>query len=461
MQAHLGKFPNTPFDFRKKCGIIVVQSYFIKGSDVLEPGSTAPLIIAFLLVGAGAFFSMSETSLMSVSRLSIKHLAESGMKRAKVAEKIIDKKERFISSVLIGNNLVTILVSSIVAMYAVNMVSEENEALALTIATFVTTVFVVVFGDIIPKVMASKFTQKIALITARPVAFVMFVLTPVVWVLDIFIKQFMRLFGSTDDGEQTLTEQEVLTMLEVGYKEGIIPEEESQMIDAVLEFRRAHAGDIMTPRTNITAIPHTANYAEVMEVFEAERFSRLPVYEEDLDHIVGVVNFKDFLFEAEDNEDFDVEQYTRQPLFTYETQSTQKLLANMRKEGAALAVVLDEYGGCAGLVTIEDLVERIMGDIFDEHDEIDDEFTTIAEGKEYAVQGSTRIEDFNEYFETKLESEEYDTIAGYVMELFGYIPSQGEEAIYENITFIVDEAEKNRIENLIVKFNENIEASQV
>jgi putative hemolysin len=411
-----------------------------------------PLIIAFFLVIIGAFFSMSETAILTVSRLSVKHLAEGGIKRAKVAEKIIEKKERFISSVLIGNNLVTIIVSSMVAAYAINLSSEENEALALTIATFITTVVVVVFGDIIPKVMASRFTQKLALFSARPIAFVMFVLSPVVSVLDIFIKQLMRLFGDAGEGGQLLTEQEVLTMLDMGHKEGVIPEEESQMIDAVLEFRKAHASDIMTPRTDITAIPHTSSYAEVMEVFRDERFSRLPVYEEDLDHIIGVVNFKDFLFEAEDDEDFDVEQYTRQPFYTYETQSAQKLLANMRKEGAALAVVLDEYGGCAGLVTFEDLVERIMGDIFDEHDDVDDEFEIITEGEEYAVQGSARIEDFNKYFETKLESEDYDTIAGYVIGLFGYIPKQGEEISREGIAFVVEEAEKNRIENLIVKF---------
>ena len=426
----------------------------------MEPGSSAPLIIAVFLVMAGAFFSMSETALMSVSRLSIKHLADSGMKRAKIAEKIMGKKERFISSVLIGNNLVTIIVSSMVAMYAINISSEENEALALTIATFITTVVIVIFGDILPKVMASKYAQKIALLTARPVAFVMFVFLPVVAVLDIFIKALLRLFGSSGNDEQTITEQEVLTMLDMGHKEGIIPEEESQMIDAVFEFRKAHASDIMTPRTDITAIPHTASYADVMEVFESERFSRLPVYEEDLDHIIGVVNFKDFMFEAEDDEDFDVAQYIREPFYAYETQSAQKLLSNMRKDGAALAVVNDEYGGCAGLITIEDLVERIMGDIFDEHDEIDDEFICIADGKEYEVQGGARIDDFNKYFETKLSSDDYDTMAGYVMGLFGYIPKQGEEISYKNITFTVEEIEKNRIESLKIKFANVIENSE-
>jgi len=417
----------------------------------------APLFIAVALVAAGAFFSMSETAIMSVSRLTIRHLAENGMKRAKLIEKIIDKKERFISSVLIGNNLVTIIVSVMAAAYASSIASEENEALALTIATIVTTVVVVVLGDILPKVFASKFTQKLALFSARPVSFVMFIFTPVVALLDMFIKQLMRLFGGAGSDEQTLTEQEVLTMLDMGYKEGVIPEEESQMIDAVFEFRKAQASDIMTPRMDIKAIAHTASYSEVLEVFSEERFSRLPVYKEDMDHIIGVVNFKDFILEAADDEDFDVEQYMREAFFTYETQSTQKLLASMRESGAAMAVVLDEYGGCAGLVTIEDLVERIMGDIFDEHDEIDEDIVCIADGEEYRLIGSVRIEEFNEFFETELVSEDYDTMAGYAMGLFGYIPKEGEEISHENISFVVEEVEKNRIESLRVKFAEKIE----
>jgi len=423
----------------------------------LEAGSTAPLIIAVALVAAGAFFSMSETAIMSVSRLSIRHLAENGMKRAKIVEKIIDKKERFISSVLIGNNLVTIIVSIMAAAYASNVASEENEALALTIATIITTVVVVVFGDIMPKVMASKFTQKLALFSARPVAFVMFIFTPVVALLDILIKQFLRLFGGEGGTEATLTEQEVMTMLDIGYKEGVIPEEESQMIDAVFEFRKAQASDVMTPRMDIKAISNAADYAEVLQVFSEERFSRLPVYKEDLDHIIGVVNFKDFILEASDDEDFDAEQYMRDAFFVPETLSTQKLLANMRENGAAMAVVVDEYGGCAGLVTIEDLVERIMGDIFDEHDDIDEDIVCITKGEEYGLVGSVRIEDFNEFFETELASEDYDTMAGYVVGLFGNIPKQGEEISHEGLTFVVEEMEKNRIESLRVKFAEKIE----
>jgi len=419
----------------------------------LEPGSTGLLIFAVLLVAAGAFFSMSETAIMSVSRLSMRHLAQNGAKGAKLVEKIIDKREKFISTVLIGNNLVTIMVSSIVATYAINVAHEDNEALALTIATIVTTLVVVIFADIIPKVMASRFSDKLALFTARPVALAMFIFAPINAVFNALIKQLLRLFGDADgESQQTVTEQEVMTMLNMGYEEGIIPEEESQMIDAVFEFRKAHAGDIMTPRTDFVAISSVANYDEVMEVFSKERFTRLPVYEEDLDHIIGVINFKDFMLQAAPGSDFDVEKHMREPFFAYEQQSTQKLFANMRQNGAALAVVLDEYGGCAGLITLEDLVEQIMGDIFDEHDEIDDDIVCLTEGSEYTILGSTRIDDFNGFFDIALASEDYETMAGYVMGLFGYIPKQAEEISYENIAFVVEEVEKNRIEKLRVRF---------
>ena len=417
----------------------------------MEAGIMGPLIFAIVLVMMGAFFSMSETALMSVSRLTMRHLADSGEKRAKLVEKILSKKERFISSVLIGNNLVTILVSIIVAAFAIEISTEENEALYLTIATFATTIVVIIFGDIIPKVMASKFTQKVALFTARPLSFVMFIFNPINVVLDAFINRLLSLFGNNAD-EQIVTEQEVLKMLEMGHEAGIIPEEQSQMIDAVFEFRKAHARDVMIPRRDIVAISADASYDEVLEIFKRERFSRLPIYREDLDDIIGVLNFKDLMFAEIDTEDFEAERYMRNHFLSYEQQSTQKLFANMRAEGINLAIVLDEYGGCAGLVTLEDLVETIMGEIFDEHDDADlQDISCIIPGEEYDVLGGLRLDDFNKQLGTSLVSEDYDTIAGYVMGLFGYIPKQGEQISENKLSFIVEDVAKNRIESLKIK----------
>ena len=421
-------------------------------------GSTGLLIFAFFLVMCGAFFSMSETSLMSISKLTVRQMADSGVKRARLVEKIIGKRERFISSVLIGNNLVTILVSSMATMFAISISTYYNEALVMTIATVITTIVVVIFGDIIPKVVASNHAQKVALLFARPVALIMFIFTPINVVLDWFIKRLLRLFGGQpQDDEQSLTEQEVLTMLDMGYEAGVIPEEESQMIDAVFEFRKAHARDVMIPRTEMVGIAADAEYDEVIEVFRAEQFTRLPVHKEDMDHIIGVLNFKDFMLADIDKLHFDVTDHMREAFFSYELQSTQKLFATMRTQGASMAVILDEYGGCAGLVTIEDIVETIMGEIFDEHDDKPEDIICIAQDSEYRVPGGVRIDVFNKQFGTDFISDDYDTMAGYVMGLFGYIPDKSEEitqdvpALQGNFTFIVEEVDKNRIESLKVK----------
>ena len=418
----------------------------------MEPGSMWLLILAFILVVLGAFFSMSETALTSVSKLSIRHMAEKGMKRAKTVEKIVNDRGKMISSVLIGANLTTILLSSIATTIAIGLASEENEALAVAIGTVITTVVVLLGSDITPKVVASKYTEKIALFVARPMILVMFLFTPINLVLNGFINKLLSLFGFNKDKDQnTITEQEVLTMLDMGYEEGVIPEEESIMIDAVFEFRKSQARDIMIPRTDMIAIPITAEYDEIIKVFQDEGYSRLPVYKDDLDHIVGMLNFKDFMLRVEEEEGFDVERYIREPFFSYENQSAQKLFANMRTSGASLAIILDEYGGCAGLVTIEDLVETIMGEIFDEHDEVDIDITCIIPNKEYSVLGGTRIDDFNKLLDISLISDDYDTMAGYVMGLFGYIPKHGDVITQNNLTFIVEESGKNRIERLKIK----------
>jgi len=380
-------------------------------------------------------------------------MAQSGMKRAKVVEKLVNNREKMISSVLIGGNITTILLSSIATTIAIHAVDEENEALAVTIAAIVTTVVVLVFSDITPKVMASKHSEKIALLVAWPMVAVMFVLTPVNAVLNGLINKILGLFGfNKKDGEAAVTEQEVMAMLDMGFEEGVIPLEQSEMIDAVFEFRKAQARDVMIPRTDMSAIPITATYDQVVQVFRDEGYSRLPVYEDDLDHIIGMLNFKDFMLNAENKETFEVAQYIRDPFFSYENQSTQKLFANMRAAGATLAIVVDEYGGCAGLVTLEDLVETIMGEIFDEHDDDEDpDITCIIPDQEYDVLGNTRIDDFNKHTGLQLASDDYDTMAGYVMGLFGYIPTQGEQATEGKLTFIVEEVGKNRVEALKIK----------
>ena len=428
----------------------------------MEPGSSGQIAIALVLLMFGILFSMSETALTSLSKVAVRQMKEDGKKRAALVERLFNNKERVISSLLIGNNLVTIIMSAIVTTLALNIASYENEALVLTVATAITSFLVIIFGDITPKVLASKDPSRISHFVALPTSWLLFILSPLSLVLNKVLEKTFSFFGPKDvETEKKEKEQELISYLEIAHEEGIIEKEESQMMGAVFGLRESEAAEIMTPRVEIVAIGIDYSYEAILEVFKTEKFSRIPVYEESVDNIVGVLNFKDFIFCEQNN--FKIESLMRPPLFCIEHQSTDKLFAQMKEAGAGLAVVLDEYGGTAGLITMEDLVETIVGDIFDEYDQEDiekegEEIVCIVEGTEYLVQGSARIEEVNEFLNLKLASEDYDTISGYVVELFGYIPTAGEAAAFESISFIVESMERNRIGDLRIKIeNEDTE----
>jgi len=425
-----------------------------------EAGSTG-LIVAAVLLLFGFLFSMSETSLTSISKLSIRTMKEDGKKRAELVDKLTSQKDRLLSSILIGNNLVTILISAIVTTFAINISNYENETRVVAIATAITSFVIIIFGDIMPKVLATKDPTRISLFVARPTSWLMFILSPISGVLNKVIGWMFSWFGNKDDAEmQAEKEQELETYIEMSYEEGVLHEDEKKMMDGLFEFRDNVARDIMVPRVEIIAIDQDANYDTVLEIFKKEQFTRLPVYEENIDNIVGILIFRDFILSDVPKKDFDTTKIMRKPFISLENLPTQELLGQMRQKGVSLAIIADEYGGTAGLVTMEDLVETIVGDIFDEYDledkEIKDtEITCITEGEEYRILGSVRIEDFNELLEqlehTPLDTEDYDTIGGFVMGLLGIIPEGKEEIAHNFITFIVEEMERNRIGSLIVK----------
>ncbi|MCL2415436.1 MAG: hemolysin family protein [Defluviitaleaceae bacterium] len=429
-------------------------------ADIANPAMHPGLLAAALaLIVLSSFFSMSETSLVSLSALKVRSMIESGKRSALLVDKLLKDREKLISSILIGSNFSAIAFTSIATAVALGMTDEGNEGLVMAVTTVISTIIIVVVTDITPKTIASKYSEKIACFVARPLSFVLRILSPVSAVLNFFINRALLLFGFSNKADEvTITETELKTMLNVSREEGVIEEEEGVLIDNVFEFTESVARDSMIPRTDIVGISVDASYDEVMELFSSEKYSRLPVYREDTDHIIGVLNFKDFIFsrsaEGDFENAFEIEKYMRPPLYSYETQPMKKLFAQMRKGGLNLAVVLDEYGGTAGILTIEDLIEEIVGDIFDEHDQIEEEMKYSVEKKEYIAPGGTKIDDFNKTFNTNLFSEDYETLAGYVLGLFGYIPKQGEK-IFDSETkmeFIVEAVEKNRIEELKVIF---------
>ncbi|MBQ9091016.1 MAG: HlyC/CorC family transporter, partial [Anaerotignum sp.] len=308
------------------------------------------------------------------------------------------------------------------------------------------TIIILIFGEITPKTVAAQKAERVALLVCRLISVCVTVFKPIVAVLNVLTGFLTRLFGCIP-GEKVplITAAELKTMVNVSHEEGVLELDERTMINNVFDFGDSKAKDVMTPRTDILAVPLDVEYEEYVRLVKEEGFSRMPVYGEDLDDIVGILYVKDVFFI--DAEEFSAEKYMREPLFTYESKPIAELLAEMKVGRVAVAIVLDEYGGTSGLVTMEDMVEEIVGDIEDEYDD-DEEDIEFVKDNEFVVDGSTRMEDFNEMVGTELFCDEVDTIAGYILVKLGNFPKVGEEIETDDLRIVVEEMEKNRIEKL-------------
>ncbi|MCL1999159.1 MAG: hemolysin family protein [Turicibacter sp.] len=429
-----------------------------KGVVCVPPGSTGDFILAFLLILMSAFFSMSETALTALNKYKIKSLSEVGQKRAKQVERVVENKDKLLSSILIGNNLSNIALGSIATTLAMSI---SGNATSILIATGTATLFLLIFGEITPKRIALEYPEKISMLVAKPLSLLMLVLSPIASMLNFVISMALKPLGfSVGEKESGITEDELKIMLEVGFEEGVIESDERKMIDNVMEFDDVYAKDIMTPRTDMIVIDVGFTYYETLGVFTEARMSRLPVCDDSIDNIVGVLHIKDFVCAA--SEGFSVSEHMREVFFTLEQKRTRELFKEMRKGSSSLAIVLDEYGGTAGLLSIEDIIEEIVGEIFDEHDDARNHEIELVSDGEYIVSGIVKIDDFNEVVEQEmLASEEYESIGGYVMGLVGGVPEAGLEVVdtvgKTTITFTVLEVQRNRIERLNVRF---VEASE-
>lgn len=408
----------------------------------MEPGSSWMFIVLVILLMMSAFFSASETALTSLSKIRLKNMVEDKIKNAALIEKLVNNPNKLLSAILVGNNLVNIAATSILTSLTLSLAPKNGVA----IATAITTVAVLIFGEITPKTFAAENSEKVSLAVAKIINAIIFILTPVIWILNIITGVIMKILGVNKNGiSATITEAELKTMVNVSHEEGVIEIDERRMINNVFDFDNSKAKDVMTPRTDMIAIEDTATYEEIVTLFKEERFSRLPVYHESIDNIIGILHLKDIVFI--DEKDFKVENYMREPYFTYESKIISELFSEMRTNRIPVAIILDEYGGTSGLITIEDMVEEIVGEIADEYDEEDEEITVIKED-EYIVDGSTRLEDVNEMIGTKFESEDFDTIGGYVIGVMGRFPEEGEEIETDGIKIKVEKSDKNRIDEL-------------
>ncbi len=372
-------------------------------------------------------------------------MVEENVKNADKIVKLVEEPQRLLSAILVGNNFVNISASSIATAIAISVAPKNG----VGFATIIMTVVLLIFGEITPKTMASQNAEKVALRMVGFVKAVVIIFTPLVKILDFATNSLIRIFGgNNEDKTPTITEAELKTMVNVSHEEGVLEVDEHEMLTNVFEFGDSKARDVMTPRTDIVAVSTNAAFEEVIKSFKEEQFSKIPVYKEDIDDIVGLIYLKDMFFANKD--DFKVENYMREAFFTYESKEISKLLKEMRTNGKTLAIVLDEYGGTSGLVTVEDMVEEIVGEIIDEYD-MEEEGIFIVNENEYIVDGTTRIDDLNEILGSQLHSDSVETISGYIIGILGRFAQEGEVVETDGFTFTVVAIDKNRIDKLNVK----------
>ncbi len=397
-----------------------------------------------ILIALSSFFSSAETAMTTVNKIRIQSLSEQGDKRAVILEKVISDAPKMLSAVLIGNNIVNMSVSSLMTTLTIKVLGNAY----VGIATGILTLLILIFGEITPKNMATIHAEKLALAYARVIYGLMVILTPVVFIVNKITAGVLILFRVDPNAKaNAMTEHELRTLVNVGEKDGVIENEEKQMIYNVFDFGDSTAKDVMIPRIDMTFVDINSTYEELMNIFSEDMHTRFPVYEDNTDNVIGIINMKDLLIYPKDKQ-FSIRNILRDPYFTYEYKATADLMIEMRKASVNLAIVLDEYGATAGLVTLEDLLEEIVGEIRDEYDEDEvEDIKEIQPGREYAVQGSAKLDDINDELHIHLESEDYDSIGGYIIEQLDCLPKEGQSVTLENgIRLVVDCLDKNRIE---------------
>ena len=413
---------------------------------MLDPGDSSgiQLLAIFIMLCLSAFFSSAETALTTVNKMRVRTLAEAGNKRAIMLAKVTENPGKMLSTILVGNNIVNLSASAIMTTLAMQTFGSK----AVGAATGILTLIILVFGEITPKTVSTLNAEKIALAYANVIYWLVILMTPVIFLINQLSMGVLFLLRIDPKKKQdSITEDELRTIVKVSHEEGVIEMEEKKMINNVFDFGDSLAKDIMIPRIDMVMVDADITYEDLLEVFREERFTRIPVYEKSTDNVIGIINMKDLLL-FDQNGDFLVRDFLRQPLYTYEFKKTAELMMEMRKTFNNIVIVLDEYGATAGLITLEDMLEEIVGEIRDEYDEDEeDEVREVAPG-EYIVEGAMKLDDLNDMLDLNLESEDYDSIGGLIIGQLEHLPEQGEEVLYENLRLIVDQVDKNRIDKV-------------
>ena len=412
----------------------------LDSSDVIQ------LIILLVLLFLSAFFSSAETAMTTVNRIRIRTLADEGNARAKTLLKITDDPAKFLSAILIGNNIVNLSAASLTTSLAYGLGGSM-----VAIASGILTLLILLFGEITPKTMATIHSEKISLLYAPIISIFIRLMTPVIFIVNGMANVILRVLHIDPNANtKVMTENDLRTIVDVSHEDGVIESEEKEMINNVFDLGDAKAKDVMVPRVHVTFADVNSTYDELIDIFREDKFTRLPIFENTTDNVIGTINMKDLLL-YDNKKDFHLRDILREAYFTYEYKNISELLLEMRESSFNIAIVLDEYGETAGLITLEDLLEEIVGEIRDEYDDNEEDFIKEIGPREYQVEGSTNLEEINDRLDLDLSSDDYDSVGGLIIEHLDRLPEAGDEITTEDgIRMVVEKLDKNRIEQVHV-----------
>ena len=427
----------------------------------MDPNQIVTIVLFILLITMSALFSMSETAFMSINRIRVRTLAEDNNKKAITVDRLLENQDRLLSSILVGNNLVNIAASSLTTSFVISIFG--NEGIGVAIATGFVTLIILIFGEITPKSLATKNAESIAFAMCHFIRLITIIFTPVVVILNIISGFFIRVLGGDTNTGPTMTEEDLKTIVTVSHEEGVLEDEEKEMIHNVFEFGETEIKEIMTPRIHVASVSDDVTYNELMKEFKETQFSRIPVHSESYDEVIGVLHIKDLMLSKVVKSKFDVKEFMREPFMIYEFNQISDVFESMRKEHTSIAIVLDEYGVMSGIVTLEDIVEEIVGEIDDEYDEVEESIIDLG-NHEYLIDGSLNIDEINENCDTHFDSEDFESIGGLVLGECSGSPELHQTLKIDNALLTIEKIDKNRIVqlklNVLDEENNNDESEQ-
>lgn len=423
-----------------------------------EPPSTSVIgiiLISILLILLSMIFSASESGFLSINKLRIRFLRNKKDKKALQVGKLLDKKEKLINTLLVGNNIVNISLTTLLTAVFLELFGQAG----IGIATLISTIILLIFGEIIPKTLGSHHPETITFFTVNVINFFSKILRPFVAVFTFIAKNIAKLVGiKTNKSDVTFTEEEIKNIIEIGEEEGVVEEQEKILMQKVFKFTDLSAKDIMVPRTQICAIPLTATYDEIITLSKEKQFSRFPVYQKDIDDIQGFLYVKDILRFAENQKNFSVKNVMRVPYYIFETKKISSIQQTLREKKQSIVIVIDEYSSTAGLLTMHDIAQSIFGTLQDEYD-INPSPKSIQklENNEILAAGTTKLTEINEFFQVNLSSEFYETIGGYLSEKFDSIPQANTACTEQDLVFTIKQSTDRQILSVQIKKIDSLE----